>query len=179
MKHIITLAGLVGAMLLSLCAAPSAHGAVPHFSWGADAGGAIDMTTNNMSSINIDAYFGYRSSFIDIAGIGAGINTMVNTSLRSYPVYGILRTSFRSRPSLAFMDLRAGCAFNSEGTGKNHSTLFLSPGVGFHLACSQNFRSYIILSYVFNDIRSYTDDSHPHDFKSGLHFACLRIGVSF
>lgn len=179
MKHIITLAGLVVAMMLSLCAAPCAVASVPHFSWGADAGGAIDMTTNNMSSININAYFGYRSAFIDMAGIGAGINTMVNNSLRSYPVYGIVRTSFRSRPSLAFMDLRAGCTFNNEGNGDSHTTFFVSPGVGFHLARSQNFRSYIILSYVFNDIRSFNYDSRDYSYKAGLHFACLRIGVSF
>ncbi|MBD5243439.1 MAG: hypothetical protein HDS08_02510 [Bacteroides sp.] len=179
MKHLIKLSGLVAAMLLSLCTAPSAVAAVPHFSWGADVGGAIDMTTNNMSSINIDVYFGYRSSFIDMAGIGVGLNTMVNTSLRTYPVYGILRTSFTSRPSLAFMDMRAGCSFNSESKGDSHPSFFISPGVGFHLARSQNFRSYIILSYVFNDLRSYSVDSREYDFSAGLHFACLRIGVSF
>ena len=148
------------------------------FSWGADLGGAIDMTGNDMSTINLDAYFGYRAPLIDILGIGAGINMMVNNSNRSFPVYAIFRSSFRYRPSLCFLDLRGGLVFNNVGSSTSRSQLYLSPGVGINLARGSHFTSYITVSYVYNGMRPYEDGERFHDID-GLHMACVRVGISF
>ncbi len=66
-----------------------------HFTWGVAAGSGIDVTSHDMSTINIDAFFGYKGGAIDVAGIGAGIDVNISNSGRFFPVYAIFRTSFR------------------------------------------------------------------------------------
>lgn len=150
----------------------------PGFAWGADVGGAIDLTGNNMSSINIDAYFGYRSKALDIAGIGAGINMMVGNSARTFPVYAILRTNFSARPTLLFAEARVGCVFNNLGDNISQTRLFLSPGIGVNLARGRTFGSYIIVSYLFNGMSQFTDSEMTHTVHT-LSMACLRFGITF
>lgn len=169
---------LVMAFAVSARAAEPESTAWDHFAWGAEIGGAIDMSSNDMSTLDIGAYFGYKNSFIDIAGIGTGINVMVNNSSRAFPVYGIFRSSFRSRPSFCFADLRAGCVFNEIGNKANQARLFLSPGVGFNLACGDSFKSYIILSYVYNGMRCDGENTEYRNVR-GLDMACVRIGITF
>ena len=148
------------------------------FAWGADLGGGIDMSGNDMSTINLDAYFGYRAPALDIVGIGAGINMMVSNSTRSFPVYAVVRTSFRKRPSLCFLDLRGGLVFNNIGSSTTRSQLYLSPGVGVNLAGGSTFSSYVIVSYVYNGMRPYEDSERYYDIN-GLHMACVRLGIRF
>ena len=150
-----------------------------HFTWGAEVGGAIDMTSNNLSSINLDAFFGYKNSWIDAVGVGASVNMMVSSSVRAFPVYGLLRTSFTSRPTLMFMDLRAGVVFNNVSYGEEGSALYVSPGVGFNLARARTFTSYLTVSYVYNGIESFAVKNDVHQLSKGLHMACVRIGINF
>lgn len=166
---------LVVALLLSW--AVSARTPVG-FGWGADLGGAIDMSGNDMSTLNLDAYFGYKAPGLDIVGIGAGINMMVSNSTRSFPVYAILQTSFRRQPSLCFMDLRGGMVFNNIGSSTTRSQLYLSPGVGVNLASGSTFSSYVVVSYVYNGMRPYEDADRYYDVN-GLHMACVRLGIRF
>lgn len=149
-----------------------------HFAWGAEAGGSIDMTSNDMSTLNLDAFFGYRNSWIDVAGVGAGIHVMVSNSCRSFPIYGLFRTSFRSQPSLFFMDLRAGCVYNNNNGTPSSARLYVAPGVGFNLARSKSFTSFITLSYEFNGMREYKKDGDL--FKiANLDLAMIKIGICF
>lgn len=150
----------------------------PGFTWGADVGGAIDMTGNDMSTINFDAAFGYRRGIVDFVGVGAGINMMVSNSNRSFPVYALIRSNFVTRPTLCFFESRIGCAFNNVADDQSQTSLYLSPGVGFNLAVSKHFKSYIVVSYVYNGMKSYTDSESFHDIH-GLHSACVRLGISF
>ncbi len=149
-----------------------------HFAWGAEAGGAIDMTANDMSAVCATAFFGYRNSWIDMLGAGAAINVAVDNNCRSFPVYAMFRSSFCSRPSLAFFDFRVGCAFNSVGNESTHSRLYVAPGVGFNLARGKNFISYITLSYEYNGMKHYVKNGISHNISS-LSLAALRIGISF
>lgn len=149
-----------------------------HFVWGADLGGAVDLSANDMSTLNLDAYFGYRGGIIDAFGVGAAINMMVNNSNRTFPVYALLRTSFRTAPSLCFLDLRGGIAFNNVADNTTRSSLYLSPGVGFNLARGKTFRSYITLSYVYNGMQPYYD-ADGHHAIDGIHLASVRFGISF
>lgn len=172
-KNILLFALIVLAVVPAAAQAP-----LSHFAWGVEAGGSIDMTSNDMSTLNIDSSFGYKNSWLDMAGVGAGIHVMVSNSCRSFPVYGVVRTSFRSKPSLCFMDLRAGVVFNDVNDDKTRSRLYVSPGIGFNLARSSKFRSYVALSYEYNGMKSYVRDEVKYDIKS-LSMASVRLGISF
>lgn len=159
------------------------------FSWGADIGGAIDLSGHDMSTINIDAFFGYSGHALDLLGVGAGINMPVNNSRREFPVYGIIRTSFSSRPRPVFAEVRAGIAVNTHPDYSSHTNFYLSPGIGFRLASGRAFSSYLIVGYIFNDLRvdreSIIDDPSAdlgddlsHSIN-GIHSAVVRLGIRF
>lgn len=151
---------------------------VSHFAWGIDAGVAVDMTSNDMTFADIHGYVGYRNSWLRFAGLGAGIDMMLSNSSRSYPVYAMLRTSFSTRPKLSFLDLRAGCAFNSIDTFKSQTDFYGSLGWGVTLASSKTFTSHIILSYTYMPL-SDIDTEQGVQRMPDLHYATIRIGVSF
>ena len=152
------------------------HG-IPHFAWGVDAGGSIDMGGDDMSTVNIDAFFGYKNQMIDIAGIGTGIHIMTSNSSRVFPLYAIFRSSFRNRPSLCFLDMRAGAAFNDVGN-ESQTRLFLNPAVGFNLAVSRSFKSYITIGYIFNGMSSFGPTDDRTDIH-GLDLVNFRFGITF
>lgn len=153
----------------------SSANASNHFAWGADVGTSIDLSGHDMSTINFDAHFGYKNSIIDIAGVGAGVHMMVSNSCRSFPVYAVLRTSFRAQPSLCFLDLRAGVAFDSMSDDSNQTRPYINPGVGFNLATGRTFKSYIIIGYLYNGMKSFGDTA----ISGGLNMANFRIGITF
>ncbi len=148
------------------------------FAWGVEAGSSIDLTSNDLSTLNLDAYFGYRNSWIDMLGVGAGIRVMLSNSGRSFPIYGMLRTNFRKTPSLCFMDLRAGYIVNNVNDVKSHTNLYLAPGVGFNLAHSKKFTSYVILAYEFNGMNVYKRDGVTYNIDN-LNMAMVKIGICF
>lgn len=149
-----------------------------HFAWGAEIGGGIDMTSNDLSTVNLDAFFGYRNSWIDVVGVGAEVNMMLSNSVRAFPVYAIFRTSFTRRPSLLFMDLRGGVVFNNLTASHQQTRLYLSPGLGINLASGDSFQSYVTLSYVYNGMKPFTvGDEYIH--VDGLSMACIRLGIRF
>jgi len=157
---------------------PKVTNPVSHFAWGIDIGAAIDMTSNDMTFFDIHGYVGYRNPWLRFAGVGAGIDMMLSNSSRSYPVYAMFRTSFSSRPRLSFLDLRAGCAFNSIDTYKQQTDFYGSLGWGVTLASSRTFTSHIILSYTFMPLSDVMTDSGVRHMPD-LHFASIRIGASF
>lgn len=174
-----------------------------HFTWGADLGTSIDMTANDMSSIDLTGYFGYKGAWIRFAGIGAGINSMISNSSRNYPIYAMLRTSFSPTPQLCFLDLRAGISVNNISTLPSQTGFYGSIGIGFTLAKGKKFSSHVILSYNYLPLRPVTvtytkemevigaehsDETTPK-FETvsvtdrislpDIHYAALRIGCSF
>ena len=172
-----------------------------HFTWGADLGSSVDLTANDMTSIDIHGYFGYKSHWLKFAGVGAGINTMMSNASRCYPVYALLRTSFSSRPQLCFLDLRLGISINNILNHSSQTDFYGSVGLGVTLAKGKKFASHIIISYTFMPVRPYTiftevpaTDSLGEVFEGDqvatttvatrhsfpdLHFAAVRIGCSF
>lgn len=172
-----------------------------HFTWGADVGSAIDLTANDMSSIDIHGYFGYKGLWTRLLGIGVGINSMINNSSRCYPVYAIYRTSFTELPQLCFMDLRLGLSFNNILHYPSQTNFYGSIGVGITLAKGRKFSSHIILSYnlmPIHKIRITTeipDEGRPGEVFEGeetpptytettidfpnLSYGAIRIGCSF
>lgn len=172
-----------------------------HFTWGADLGSSVDLTANDMTSVDLHGYFGYKGHWVKFAGVGAGINTMLSNASRCYPVYAMFRTSFSSRPQLCFLDLRLGVSFNNILDYSSQTDFFGSIGFGMTLAKGKKFSSHIIVSYNFMPIRPYTiyneipvTDSPGEVFEGDplptttvassisfpdLHFAAIRIGCAF
>lgn len=148
------------------------------FVWGADIGSSIDISGNDMSSIDADAYFGYKNSFIRTLGVGASIHTALGNDNMLIPIYLIFRSSFRTQPSLCFLDLRGGYSFNSLKSSNNQSGAFGSIGVGFNLSFSRKFNSHIILSYNFFQLKPY-GIGEDHVDVSNLSSMAVRIGISF
>ncbi|MDE6652365.1 MAG: hypothetical protein K2K08_08180 [Paramuribaculum sp.] len=177
MKRFLLVAISVVFAMANLCAEESVSAKLPAgFAWGVDIGGAIDLTGNDMSTININAAFGYRRGVIDFIGLGAGMSSMVSNSSRMFPVYGVLRTNFRTVPSLCFLDTRIGCSFINMHDNSNHTGFYLSPGIGFNLAKGKSFASYLVLSYQYVNVDTKSESGFDID---GLNYACLRLGVSF
>lgn len=167
-----------------------------HFTWGADAGSAVDLMSDGMTNIDITGYFGYKGSWLRFAGVGVGACSMLNNSSRSFPVYGMVRTSFSRDPKLCFLDLRAGIAVNSIMSQESQTDFYGSIGIGFTLARSRKFSSHLILSYNFMPLRTGRQlvavpvegpDGETGDFnlemqsvpQNDMHFAAIRIGCSF
>ena len=172
-----------------------------HFTWGADIGSSVDLTANDMTSVDIHGCFGYKGHWMRFAGLGAGINSMLSNASRCYPVYALLRTSFSSRPQLCFLDLRLGISINNILNYSSQTDFYCSIGLGVTLAKGKKFASHIIISYNFMPVRPYTiltevpvTDSPGEVFEGDpvatttiatrhsfpdLHFAAVRIGCSF
>lgn len=147
------------------------------FTWGVEVGSGIDMGGDNMSTLNLAALIGYRTSWINFAGVGLGIDMMMSNSCRSFPIYGMIRSSFAEKPKLFFAEMRAGVALNQATDVPDRTNLYLQPGVGIYLATGKTFASYITLSYTYNAMTFYGDkkDTLVH----GLNMATLSLGVTF
>lgn len=149
-----------------------------HFAWGATIGSSIDMTGQDMTAIDIDAFFGYKGDYIRMAGVGAGIRMMVSNSSRSYPVYGMIRTSFTRKPSFLYMELKGGISFNNLYTDVYQRNFIGGVAVGFTLAHSRTFSSNFSLGYEFMPLKDATIGGVTTRFTD-LHYAAIRIGASF
>lgn len=149
-----------------------------HFAWGGDVGASIDMTGKDMTAFNFSAAFGFRRTWINFLGVGAGVDISVSNSCRSYPFFAELRTNFVNRPTVAFWVLRAGASLNY--LEHNHSQVgaYGSTGVGFNLARSDKFTSFLILAYTYRQRRRIYGSEMTHNFRD-LSFASIRIGVTF
>jgi len=149
------------------------------FCWGAQVGGSIDMSEQNMSTIDLSATVGMRHAWIKMLGIGVGADIMVSNSCRNYPLFVTFRTDFSSRcRKLLFMDTRLGIA-NNTFPGEMHRTGFYGyGGLGINLAKGRRFASFITIGYSFvqrGDMADGDETVHlPH-----LHYASVALGVSF
>lgn len=149
-----------------------------HFTWGADVGASIDLAGENMSTIDIDAYFGYKGSWVRTAALGAGIHKAFGNQYTFVPVYALLRTSFRSKPSLLFFELKAGYSFNTLADSGSVGGAYGSVGVGINLAMTKTLQSHLVLSYGFFTLRHATDLNIPYE-GDNINSAVLKFGVNF
>ncbi|MDE6268052.1 MAG: hypothetical protein K2M04_03115 [Muribaculaceae bacterium] len=152
------------------------------FTWGLDLGSSVDMSGRDMTYVELDACFGYRTPGISLVGIGASIGIMTTNSSRLFPVYALVRTSFSTRPKPVFMELRTGMSSN-EISGNHQWGFYANAGVGFKLATGKNFGSHIILSYNLvcrHSVTTIDEEDYVtiHRFKD-LHLISLRLGVTF
>lgn len=153
--------------------------AASHFAWGAAVGGTIDLSGQDLTSIDISAGFGYKNDFIKFLGAGATIKTMTTTSSRAYPVYAMFRSGFSSRPTLCFLELRCGCTFlNLEGA-PSQTDVYAGAALGITLATGKHFTSHISIGYEFSPVKDYTSHDGLHVNMKPMQTAALKIGIQF
>ena len=167
---------LVAAILLLASLPSEAEG---KFAWGAEIGSSIDMTGHDMTTINLDANFGYSNSILKMAGVGAGVHMMASNGCRAFPIYAILQTNFRQKPSLCFLDLRVGLAINNVDHDSRQTVPYINPSIGFNLAGNKSFQSYLRMGYLYNGMKSFGPTDNRTVIKGGLSMVNFAIGVNF
>jgi len=149
-----------------------------HFTWGADVGSSVDLSGSDMTTFDIDAYFGYKGSLIRTAALGAGVHKAFGNSYTFLPVYALIRTSFRSQPSMFFMEFKGGYSFNTLADSGSAGGVYGSVGAGINLAMSRKLQSHIILSYGFFTLRKASELAIPY-VGDNISYAVLHFGVNF
>lgn len=148
------------------------------FSWGAEAGSSIDMSENDMSSVDFNATFGLRYRWISFAGVGAGANIMVSNSCRTYPVFAVFRTDFSGCVRFLFLDLRGGAALNYLSSNVSQTDAYGAAAVGFVLSTGKTFRSYITAGYTYVGRRDVITGDVTTAYRP-LSMVSIRLGISF
>ena len=149
-----------------------------HFTWGAEFGSSIDMTAHNMSTFDLDVNFGYKNAVFKVVGVGVGFQRGIDSGNNFLPVYFVMRTSFRKKPSLCFLNLQAGYSFTTLKGSKTHGDIISALGCGINLTQSRHAKSYIIVSACSR----FFDKNHREltglDMKA-INYARLQIGINF
>lgn len=148
------------------------------FVWGAEAGSSIDLSGNDMSSIDFNATMGLSRGWISFLGAGVGADIMVSNSCRTYPVFALFRTDFSKRVKLLFMDVRVGAALNYLPNNVSQTTPYVSVNLGINLATGKTFRSYVLAGYTYVDRKDVMRDERVTPYEP-LHMATIRLGIAF
>lgn len=153
------------------------HGRIGHFTWGVDVSSGVDLTSHDMTMLQLSGCFGYKGGIWRFLGVGATVMNMMNNDSRCYPVYLMARTSFSPKRRFCFLEAKVGPSFNTM-LGRYHQTdLFSSLGVGFTLAHSRNFSSHLVLSGVAMPLQKV--DNPPSNLNYTLAFASVALGFAF
>ncbi|MDE6499069.1 MAG: hypothetical protein K2L21_10465 [Muribaculaceae bacterium] len=150
------------------------------FSWGVQMGGSIDMSGQNMSSLDLSGVVGLRYKWIKMLGVGMGAQMMVSNSCRAYPMFFTFRTDFSStRRRLVFLDTRIGAANNTFPGGVHRTGLYTYGGVGINLATGKRFASFMTLGYTYLHRGEVTYGEGETHFLPHLHYASVGLGIHF
>lgn len=152
--------------------------ATSHFTWGAELGASIDLAGNDLSTMDVEAILGYKNSWLRILGVGAGVRRAFGNGNTFIPVYAVFRSSFRSKPSVAFLSLKAGYSFNTIHDYNTEGGFTMSLGIGFNLAMSKRFQSHIVLGVGFMQLSDGQRVAANVDVKH-LDLAQISFGVNF
>lgn len=149
-----------------------------HFTWGLDVGASIDLSGQDISTFDAETYFGYKGDWIRTAAIGAGMHKAFGNKYTFVPLFAMVRTSFRSKPSLLFFELKAGYSFNTLTDSGSFGGAYGSFGLGINLAMSKSIQSHIVLAYSYFTLQKATDMDIPYT-GDNINGAVLRFGVNF
>lgn len=152
--------------------------AFSHFTWGAETGASVDLTSHDLSSFDADVLLGYKNPYIKLAGIGAGIHRSIHSGNNFIPVYAVLRTSFRKKPSLLFLNIQAGYSFNTVKGAGTVGDFYSALGVGINLQQTSTAKSYIILSCAYQNFSEESRAKIDIDTRD-IFYAKLVVGVNF
>ena len=149
-----------------------------HFTWGAELGSSIDLSSHDMSTMDLDIILGYKSDIIRTAGIGIGLHRAIGNGSTFIPIYALLRSSFRAEPSLCFLHLKAGYSFNSITDSPTFGDFSLSAGIGFNLSMTRRCMTHIILAYGFRHFSVRHSQAAKLDYND-ISLAQLSFGINF
>ena len=152
--------------------------ALSHFTWGVEVGSSIDMTGSDMSTINADVILGYKNDLFRTIGIGAGVHRAFGMGDNYVPLYFVFRSSFRKKPSLFFLNFKAGYSFNTIADSPVFGDTMGILGLGINLSRNRNFMSHIILSYEFRHFNKNHQSLINLD-RENVSLAKLSFGVNF
>lgn len=150
-----------------------------HFTWGVDIGSSIDLTGHDLSTFDVDAILGYKNKFMNIAGLGVGIHRSVQSGNNFIPVYALLRTSFRDRPSLFFMNLRFGYSFNTINNSPYFGDFSYAAGLGINLSVSSKVKTYFILSFGARHFNKRHQEMLENIDTQYIWITQLQFGINF
>lgn len=148
------------------------------FAWGADMGASIDMSANDMSTVDVDIVLGMRRGWINFLGLGVQADIMVSNSCRSYPLFLLFRTNFSNRPTRLFWEVRGGTSLNYLEHNHQQTGGFASTGVGINLASGRSFSSHLVIGYSWVQRKRIVGTEMTHNFTD-LHFAMVKLGIVF
>lgn len=137
------------------------------------------MSSNDMSSVDLAASFGFKRGWINFLGLGAEIDIMTNNSARSFPVYLSFKTNFRSRPTLLFLDFRAGISANYLPNDYQQTGTYTFVGLGFNLARGKSFSSHIVVGYSYKEYRDIVTREDEVFPMKDVHAATFKLGITF
>lgn len=149
-----------------------------HFTWGAEIGCTIDLTSQNTSTFDVDAMFGYKNDYVKMAGIGAGIHRSFGADNLFVPVYVVFRSSFRKKPSLLFFSFKGGYSFNTIAESPIYGDVSASLGLGFNLTNRKSFKSHIVISWAFRHFTENHKIANNLDSQN-INLANIAFGVNF
>lgn len=149
-----------------------------HFTWGASIGISADLSGMDMSTFNFDILAGYRNKWFQAIGVGAGVHKSLGSRDSYIPVYAVLRTSFRPKPSLCFFHLRLGYSFNTISNSPMFGDTSAAIGCGVNLMRTRKMQSYILLAYAFRHFNQrHTEMTNLS--RSDVSLAQVSFGVTF
>ena len=151
---------------------------ISHFTWGAEIGSSIDLRGNNMSTFDIDVILGYKGNLFRTIGLSAGIHRAFGNKNTFIPINLLLRTSFRKKPSLFFMDLKVGYSINNISNSVTKGGFSCGLGLGINLAMSNKFQSHVVISYNYFHIND--DITSEISMKERyVDLARISFGINF
>ena len=148
------------------------------FIWGAELGMCVDLSGMDMSTFNFDLIAGWRNPWVQTLGVSVGVHKSLGTSDTFLPICLVVRSSFRPKPSLFFMDLRLGYSFNTVAKSPLFGDTCASLGCGINLKLSRKFQSYVILSYAFRHFNERHVEMTGVS-RSDVSLAMVSFGLSF
>lgn len=148
------------------------------FVWGAEFGSSVDMSGQDMTSIDINALFGMSCGWFTFIGVGAAADVTVSNSNRSYPVFVALQTDFSHFHRPLFLDLRGGMSVNCLPANATRKGAYGSASLGFRLATGEKFRSYLTAGYTYIG-RDDFDTGEIIVGQKALQMVTVRFGVTF
>lgn len=149
-----------------------------HFSWGLEIGSSVDVTGYDLTTFNADGCFGYRNSMLKMVGLGFGVHRAFGNGNAFVPVYAILRTSLRTKPTPIFLDIRAGYSFNTISNEHYRGGFQMSFGLGYTLTSRSRVSSHITAGYGYYHINA-TQTQHLNMGINHADYAIVGFGVTF
>lgn len=149
-----------------------------HFTWGAELGSSIDLSSHDMSTMDLDVLLGYKNKVIRTAGIGMGVHRALGNGSTFIPIYAILRTSFTPNPAPCFLHLKVGYSFNSVADSPTLGDISASIGLGINLAMTRRCMTHIIIAYGFRHF-SYRHSEIINIGTQDISLAQLSFGINF